>query len=382
MSNTTPSTFATLTTMRVGGAPDEIVVAHTRDDLVQHALELWGAGEPWLLLGGGSNTVMSDDGYPGTVLLVRNNGVDRVIDQLLEQAQKVRIRVQAGQDWDRLVEFCVSQGWAGIEALSGIPGLAGAAPVQNIGAYGAELSDALHSIEFLDAETGEAVRLSAAELELGYRTSTLKRGREGVVLSIDLVLDASGDGRSAPVRYQQLASALGVEIGERVPLTELRAAVLGLRASKGMVLDEGDHDTWSAGSFFTNPIVSERFARELPADAPRYPVEAGDEAAAVVVTFEQLQRGEVPAPPTLGGATQARVKLSAAWLIEHAGVTKGFRLAGSGAAISSKHTLAITNRGGASAADVAQLARFVVQRVQQEFGIVLVPEPNLYGLEV
>lgn len=370
--------LADLTTMRVGGPAERVILARTKDELVQHARELWAEGDPWLLLGGGSNTVVSDEGFPGAVLLVRNEGVDRVIDETLEG--RVRLRAQAGQDWDSLVAFCVDQGWSGIEALSGIPGCVGAAPIQNIGAYGAELADVLHSIEFLDAGTGEVVRLGAEELELGYRTSSIKRGLEGVVLSVDLVLATEDEGRSAPVAYGQLAEALEVELGDRVPLQQLRSAVLRLRASKGMVLDGEDHDTWSAGSFFTNPIVSEKFAGSLPADAPRFPL-ADDEPPAVIVTFDELERGLVP-PLSSQQPEPRQVKLSAAWLIEQAGVRRGFRFPGSGAAISSKHTLAITNRGAASASDVAELARFVVQRVQQEFGIVLVPEPNLYGLEL
>ena len=371
-------TLASLTTMRVGGPAERVLIARSSAELVEHALELWGEGEPWLLLGGGSNTIVCDEGFPGAVLLARNAGVDRVIDESLGEGF-VRLRVQAGQDWDALVAFCVEQGWSGIEALSGIPGCAGAAPVQNIGAYGAELGDVLHSIDFLDAESGEQLRLSAAELELGYRDSALKRGREGVVLSIDIVLGAGSGGRSAPVRYGQLAQALGVEVGGRAPLGELRAAVLRLRASKGMVLDDEDHDTWSAGSFFTNPIVTERFANELPAEAPRFPVDDSEQAP-TVISFEDLERGMLPPLPSADGPRM--VKLSAAWLIEHSGVRKGFRLPGSGAAISSRHTLAITNRGAASASDVAQLARFAVQRVQQEFGVILAPEPNLYGLEL
>jgi UDP-N-acetylmuramate dehydrogenase len=369
--------LAELTTMRVGGPAERVITATTKDELVQHSLELWGSGEPWLLLGAGSNTVVCDEGYPGVVLLVRGSGVDRVVED--DADGHVRLRVQAGQDWDALVAFCVDQGWAGIEALSGIPGLAGAAPIQNIGAYGAELSDVLHSIEFLDAESGEVVRLAAADLELGYRDSVIKRGREGVVLSIDLVLQADPEALSAPIAYAQLANALGVELGERVSLRVLRDEVLALRASKGMVLDAGDYDSWSAGSFFTNPIVSEQFARTLPDEAPRFLL-ADDEPEDVAITFEDLDRGVEPPVPT--EPSPRRVKLSAAWLIENAGVRKGFRIPGSGASISSKHTLALTNRGAATADDVAQLARFVVQRVQQEFGVALVPEPNLYGLEL
>lgn len=368
-----------LTTMRVGGPAERTLIAHNKDELVQHALELWGSGEPWLLLGGGSNTIVCDEGFPGAVLLVRSQGVDRVVDDSLEESDRVRLRVQAGQDWDALVSFCVEQGWSGIEALSGIPGLAGAAPVQNIGAYGAELSDVLHSIEFLDEQSGEVQRLSAAELGLGYRDSAMKRGLGGVVLSIDLVLQVAQLGLSAPIRYGQLAGALGVEIGDRVTLRELRDAVLGLRASKGMVLNSKDHDSWSAGSFFTNPIVSEAFARAMPGDAPRFEI-ATEAPASIAIPLEDLQRGvEIP---VLAPQPERKFKLSAAWLIENSGITKGYRLPGSGAAISSKHTLAITNRGAASADEVAQLARLVAQRVQQEFGVLLVPEPNIYGLEI
>ena len=411
---TAETPLSALTTMRVGGPGEQLLVAETREELIRIASELWRDDIPWLLLGGGSNTVVHDDGYPGAVLLVRTSGIEEIADPELPSGQ-VRVRVAAGEDWDALVATAVDRGWAGIEALSGIPGRVGAAPVQNIGAYGQELSDVLHSVEFLDAYADAPRRLSAAELELGYRDSVIKQGREGVVLSIDLVLTtavvaadepprrgrhgaapdapdpsttatspASGTDSGeavplAPVRYAQLATALGVDVGTEIPIRVLRDAVLRLRAAKGMVLDPEDHDTWSCGSFFTNPIVTERFARTLPADAPRFPV-GGVDRQDTVIPLEALAAGvELPlAAPE----REAKVKLSAAWLIDNAGVTKGFRLPGSGAAVSSKHTLAITNRGGANAAQVAELARFVVQRVQQEFGVILVPEPNLYGLEL
>lgn len=381
--------FSELTTMRVGGPAERVLVAHELQELVAFAQGLWDTDEPWLLLGGGSNTVMHDDGFPGTVLLVRTTGIAPVEDDALPEG-KIRLRVQAGHDWDHLVAACVENGWSGIEALSGIPGAAGAAPVQNIGAYGQELSDVLHSIEFLDRDRGYARRIPAEDLGLAYRDSAIKQGLEGVVLSIDIVLTVgeAGPGRRAhaapevlsePIAYAQLAGALGVEVGDRVPIRDLRDSVLGLRASKGMVLDPDDHDSWSSGSFFTNPIVTERFAHELPENAPRFPQPVA-EVADAVTTFEELEAGY---PIRVPQATPERmVKLSAAWLIEHAGVQRGFRLPGSGAAISSKHTLAITNRGGATAHDVAELARFVVQRVQQEFGVILAPEPNLYGLEL
>ncbi|MFF8818790.1 MULTISPECIES: UDP-N-acetylmuramate dehydrogenase [Leucobacter] len=382
----TSQPLAALTTMRVGGPAEEILTAHTRQELTEEAIRLWERGDDWLLLGGGSNTIVADEGYPGPVLLVRTSGLSVIDDPELGPGA-VRLRVEAGHDWDALVAECVERGWAGIEALSGIPGMAGAAPVQNIGAYGQELSDVLHSIEFLDASTYEPRRMQAAELELSYRDSVIKQGLEGVVLSIDIVLSDAGVGvgeagpepMSEPIAYSQLAGALAVELGARVPLRTVRETVLRLRASKGMVLDEADHDSWSAGSFFTNPIVTERFARGLPENAPRFPVaETGPTAA--VTTFEELAAGQplrVPATPP-----ERRVKLSAAWLIEQSGVPRGYRLPGSGASVSTKHTLAITNRGGASASDVGELARFIVQRVQQEFGLVLVPEPNLYGIEL
>jgi UDP-N-acetylmuramate dehydrogenase len=294
---------------------------------------------------------------------------------------RVRLRVQAGEPWDDLVAHAVDRGWSGIEALSGIPGAAGAAPVQNIGAYGQELASSLAGIDFLDFESGEVRWMPAAELQLGYRTSVLKQGMRGIVLAIELELhdtaaEASvlGAALSQPVLYGQLAAALGVQLGDRVPISQLRDTVLELRRSKGMVLDAGDPDTASAGSFFTNPIVTESFARSLPEAAPRWPLES--EAPDRVIPLEHYA-GVGPVPDSDSPST---VKLSAAWLIEHAGITRGFRLPGSRAAISGKHTLALTNTGGATADEVAQLARFVQGRVAAEFGVILQPEPVLIGV--
>ena len=332
-----------LTTMHVGGPARLLVSPATRDELVAATLDVWASGEPWLVLGGGSNVVVSDEGYDGSVIRVATRGIDRATDGV------PRLLVQAGEPWDAVVAYAVEHGLAGIEALSGIPGSAGAAPVQNIGAYGQEVGQSLLAIQFLDYLSGEVITLSAAELELGYRTSALKSGREGVVLAIELGLRASEVG---VVAYPQLADALGVALGAEVPLVEIRAGVLALRAAKGMVLDAADPDSVSCGSFFTNPIVSENFARGLPSDAPRWLMD-----------------------------DDASVKLSAAWLIERAGVTRGFALPGSRAAISSKHTLAITNRGGATAEQVAELARYIRARVLGQFGLELQPEPVLIGLE-
>lgn len=395
-----PEALSALTTMQVGGAPERMVTATTQRDLVDAALAVWADGDEWLVLAGGSNTVASDEAFEGTVLRVATRGIE-VLPTDASTPGRVRVRVQAGEPWDELVAYTVGRGWSGIEALSGIPGSTGAAPVQNIGAYGQELSSSLVSIDFLDYITGEVSRIPAAELELGYRTSVLKQGRQGIVLTVELELHDTADEQAVlggalgqPVAYAQLATALGVQLGDRVSVQALRDAVLVLRASKGMVLNAEDPDTASSGSFFTNPIVRENFARGLPAEAPRWPLVA--DAADVVVPLGQLASGspldafiahqEELASSTVDAAAaasnEALVKLSAAWLIEHAGIRRGFRLPGSRAAISSKHTLAITNTGGASAEEVAQLARYVQGRVQAEFGVILHPEPVLVGIEL
>lgn len=337
-----------LTTIRVGGPATTVVEATTEAELVDAALAAWADDIGWLVLGGGSNVVISDAGFDGTVILVRTRGIERLAAD--GDGDGVRLRVQAGEPWDALVDYTVAQGWSGIEALSGIPGCAGAAPIQNIGAYGQELASALVAIDFLDYVTGEVERIDAADLGLGYRTSELKRGRAGVVLAIELRLTES---TTTVVGYDQLASALGVAVGDSVPAASVRASVLALRASKGMVLDPGDPDSVSCGSFFTNPIVSENFARSLPTTAPRW-----------------LEDDDV------------HVKLSAAWLIEQAGVTRGFSLPGSRAAISSKHSLAIINRGDATAEQVAELARYVRAMVLARFGVHLQPEPIAVGVSL
>lgn len=379
MTSETATALADLTTIRVGGVPARLVAADTREALIDAVLDARAGAEDWFLLGGGSNTVASDEGFDGTVIHARTRGVAR----LDAPEGRVRLRVEAGEPWDDLVALTVSNGWSGIEALSGIPGSTGAAPVQNIGAYGQEIEAALIGVELLDDATGEVEYLTREELGLGYRTSVLKRGRRGVVLTVDLELSdnaVAGGGAplSAPVAYAQLADALGVPLGARVPVAELRRAVLALRSSKGMVLDPADPDSVSSGSFFTNPIVSESFARTLPANAPRWPQDPPEPD-----TVLELPPGGVhplDVPPLV--VAEYTVKLSAAWLIENAGIRRGFALPGSGAAISSKHTLAIVNRGGATAEDVVQLATFIQSRVQAEFGVVLQPEPVLVDLAI
>ncbi|WP_025158046.1 UDP-N-acetylmuramate dehydrogenase [Leifsonia aquatica] len=372
-----PTPLAALTTMRVGGAPARLLAPADRDALVAAALDVWASGDDWLLLGGGSNTIAGDDGFDGTVLRIVTRGVER----LDAPKGRVRLRVQAGEPWDDLVALTVRNGWAGIEALSGIPGSTGAAPVQNIGAYGQEIESALLGVEFLDYQSGEIQTLSKTQLGLGYRMSVLKGGLQGIVLSVDLELADNavpggiGAPLSAPVAYAQLADALGVTIGSRVPVAELRRAVIALRSSKGMVLDPDDPDSVSAGSFFTNPIVSEDFARSLPRTAPRWPVTPPEPAAVIGLTPTGVHTADIP--PLADGPYD--VKLSAAWLIENAGIRRGYSLPGSGAGISTKHTLAIVNRGGATAQDVVQLASFIQARVQSEFGVLLRPEPVLVG---
>lgn len=345
MTQTQP--LAELTSIRVGGAPAEMITAFTRDDLVERTLEVWRSGENWLLLSGGSNVVVADDISDFHVIRVANLGIEKVSSQ----NGRVVLRVQAGENWDALVAQTVEWGLAGIEAMSGIPGLVGAGPVQNIGAYGQELSDTLLRIEFLDYQTHDLGVIEAQDLEFGYRTSAIKRDRPGVVTWIELELLDEG-GLSRPLYSTQIAADLGVEVGTQVPLADVRNSVLKLRAQKGMLLDPNDQDSVSCGSFFTNPIVSDTFARTLPFDAPKWEDEDDE------------------------GLT---VKLSAAWLIENSGIHRGFKLAGSHAAISSKHTLAITNTGGATAVEILQLAHFVQERVANQWGLTLVPEPNIIG---
>ena len=364
-----------LTTLRVGGAAQEFWAPETREKLIEVARAVWATGDDWIALGGGSNLVVADEGVPGTVIHVVTRGIERL------PGEGLMLRVQAGEPWDGLVAATVEHGFAGLEALSGIPGSSGAAPIQNIGAYGQELSSTLVSIEFLDYLSGELLRLPAAELELGYRCSALKGGRMGIVISIDLALTQNEGALSGPIEYAQLAAALGVSVGDRLPVAQVRAAVRALRGAKGMLLDPADPDSVSAGSFFTNPIVSAAFARSLPAEVPRWPIEVGlaDAAGPTITALESYDPGRLPRSPAAGSPS---VKLSAAWLIEHSGVTRGFRLPASRAAVSSKHTLAIVNTGDATAAQVAELARYIQTRVLGAYGLVLQPEPVLVGVHI
>jgi UDP-N-acetylmuramate dehydrogenase len=343
---TAPSrSLAGMTTLRVGGPADRVVHTATDDDLIEAVTTADAAGEPVLLVGGGSNLLVADAGFPGTVVRIGTRGV------LVEPAApgRVCVRVSAGEPWEAFVATAVESGWSGVEALSGIPGSTGATPIQNVGAYGAEVARVIGSLEVLDRRTGAVGRMAPDEAVFGYRSSELKRtpGR-WVVLSV--TMDLAVDPLGAPVRYAELAGLLGVGIGHRAPATAVREAVLELRRGKGMVLDDSDHDTWSAGSFFTNPILSAAEAGALPEAAPR---------------FEQ---------------PDGSVKTSAAWLITHAGFPRGYAVhPGARAALSAKHSLALTNRGGATAEDLLELARAVRAGVADRFGIVLENEPVLVG---
>lgn len=348
-----------MTTLGVGGAAGALVTATSRDEIVAAVRSADAAGSPLLVIAGGSNLVVSDDGWPGTVLALASRGVQ--LGETDPASGAVLVTAEAGHPWDELVEQTVQAGLSGLEALSGIPGSVGATPVQNVGAYGAEVSQTLVGVDVFDRATDQVKQFSVGDLRLGYRDSAIKRSIEGgapryIVLAVSFRLHAD-EGR--PVAYQQLASALGVEVGERAAPADVRRAVLELRASKGMVLDPQDADTRSCGSFFTNPIVDAAVADALPADAPRYPV-----------------------------ATAGQLKLSAAWLIENAGFHKGFGLAGTPgeelaqgrAALSTKHTLALTNRGDASCQDVLAVARAVRDGVEATWGIRMDHEPLFIGV--
>ena len=314
-----------VTTIGVGGKPAELIVAKTYEELLESVREVWSTGEYWFVLGGGSNVVIADTVPDLHVVKIETTGIERIGQGLL--------KVQAGENWDHFVAYCVEHGLGGVESLSGIPGTVGAAPVQNIGAYGQEIADVLVRVEFLDYATGELQILEKEQLELSYRDSVLKRSKVGVITWVEF----------------QLLSDLPA--GSTELMRRRRQEVLELRASKGMVLAEADRDTHSCGSFFTNPIVSAEFARNLPPDAPAWPM----------------------------GEDAERLKLSAAWLIEQSGIKKGLQLGSSNAGISTKHALAITNRGGATAKEIAELARFIQERVAATFGINLIPEPGFIG---
>ncbi len=365
--------FADLTTIGVGGPIRDYHEVATRQQLQKTAKTVFASGDQWMALGGGSNLVVSDQGFDGHVIHIRTKG-KKVSPQ---KDGSVLLTVQAGEDWDELVHYTVTEGLQGLESLSGIPGSVGASVIQNIGAYGYEVSDVLDHVELLLHPTAEVVKLSASELELGHRTSALKTGElHGIVVSVTFRLSSSD--QSLPIAYAQVAEALDLDEGATVPLSLLRKTVLALRRSKGMVIDPADPDTKSCGSFFVNPVVTEKFSYSLPPEAPRWLLTHGEQRVVQLATDSAVESSAFHEE----GEAQAMVKLSAAWLIEHSGMPKGFQLPGSGAAISTKHTLAITNREDATTADVAALARYVRTQVANTFGVILHPEPTVVGVSL
>jgi UDP-N-acetylmuramate dehydrogenase len=343
--------LADLTTLRVGGPAARLVTVSTTDDLVDAVHEVDDADEPLLVMAGGSNVLIADEGFHGTVVRIVTDGVEVASSEL---CSGMSLQVAAGVPWDDVVRRAVEEGWVGIEALSGIPGSTGATPVQNVGAYGQEVAQTISSVRTWDRRDDRVRTFAVGECGFTYRSSLFKTDSRYVVLDVTFQLPF-GD-LSGPIGYADLARALGVSLGSRVPLADAREAVLAQRRARGMVLDPADHDTWSAGSFFTNPILSTGAFARLAARAGL----AGT--------------GDPPSYPADNG-----VKTSAAWLIERAGFGKGYGMPGP-AALSTKHTLALTNRGGASAGDLLVLARTVRDGVQDRFGVRLEPEPRLVGL--
>ena len=372
-----PVRLAELTTLRTGAAPEQMFEATTTAGLVEALRETWARGDEWFVLGGGSNLFVGDEPFEGTVIRVRTEGIEELPSP---HQGRIRLRARAGHGWDDLVAYAVAHGYAGLEAMSGIPGTVGAAPVQNIGAYGQEIQETLVEVELIDESTGEISTVSAAELGLGFRTSVLKHHhgsvplRRAVILSVTVDLLIAGE---RVVRGEQLRRALGLTDEMPVPLGWVRERILATRASKGMLLDADDPDTHGVGSFFQNAIVTAAVARALPTECPRWPVAPALDAVTVIplASYDGMV-------PTSKPATVSDVKVSAAWLIEQAGIRKGFKLPRSRASVSTKHALALTNRGGATAGEVAELARFIQSRVHAEFGLVLQPEPVLVGVDL
>jgi UDP-N-acetylmuramate dehydrogenase len=357
------------TTLRLGGPAGAFVEADTEQQVVAEVRAADRRGEPVLVLGGGSNLVVADEGFPGTVVRIVTRGI-----RLAAEDGFVTVAVAAGEDWDQFAQACVADALTGVECLAGIPGLVGATPIQNVGAYGQDVAETIVAVRSYDRNRGEVVELPAAECGFGYRTSMFKRstasGGTGplgtacppptgrfVVLGVTFRL-AVGQ-MSQPVRYPELAAALGVALGDPVPLADARAAVLALRRRKGMVLDPADPDTRSAGSFFTNPVI-------------------GQAQLAAVEREARARFGpatEVPRFPAAGGLA----KVPAAWLIERAGFTRG-QGQPDGVRVSTKHTLALVNAGRGSTASLIALAAQIRDGVSATFGVLLSPEPMLVGV--
>ena len=341
--------LADYTTLGLGGPAKTFARADTEAALIELVRAADALGDPVLLLGGGSNLVIADDGFDGVVIHVATRGLrfSAPEDGLAE------VTAAAGEPWDRVVEATVDAGLAGLECLSGIPGSTGATPIQNVGAYGQEVAEVITRVRAFDRQTGKILSIPNGSCRFSYRNSLFKSGEPDRYVVTEVTFRLHAEGLSRPVRYAELAAELGVETGERAPVAKIRSGVLTVRGRKGMVLDPGDPDARSAGSFFTNPVIS----------------------AADFARVESAAPGPVPSFP----AGEGLVKVPAAWLIEHAGFAKGYGAPGP-ARVSSKHTLALTNAGGATTADLLALAREIIAGVREAFGVTLVPEPTLIGV--
>lgn len=400
----TSRSFAEMTTLRIGAAPAGVVECSSAEAVAQVVSFLDAHTQPLLVVGGGSNLVVGEgDAVSQLVVVLLSAGDGDVGDSedadgdatgetgvTIDRETGV-VRAFAGVEWDQLVAATVEAGLGGLECLSGIPGSVGATPVQNVGAYGAEVAQVLRRVQLYDRTSGELEWVEPSALDLGYRYSNLKFTSRAVVTSVEFQLTT--DGLSVPLRFGELARRLGVDADEaaageiRRPAADVRQAVLELRAGKGMVLDSADHDTWSAGSFFTNPIVTGEEARDAVVAAvrekcgddgvesmPLYPVKGGGASAS---------GGAGAAAGAAAGVGEPQFKFSAAWLIERAGFAKGWHVPGNDrASLSTKHTLALTNRGSATSADVVELARAVRAGVREAFGVVLEPEPIWVGVSI
>ena len=337
--------LSNFTTLKVGGPAQKIVHAHTEDELVEFVKAADKAGEQVLILGGGSNLLISDAGFAGTVIRVESKG--NALDY--DACSGGMIEVSAGEDWDKFVALTIEKGFADLESLSGIPGTIGGAPIQNIGAYGHEVSETIARVKAYDRTKGEITTFTNEQCRFSYRNSVFK-AEAGRYVILNVAFQLRKGEQSLPITYAELAKFLSVNIGDRAPVVEVRKAILQLRGRKGMLIDAGDVNSNSAGSFFVNPILNKEIADKLPADAPRWP------------------------------QTDGRIKTSAAWLMEHAGVNKGEKLAG--AQISNKHVLALTNSGDATAGDIVELAKRARAKVFEKFGVKLEAEVQLVGLDL
>ncbi|CAN1523349.1 MurB UDP-N-acetylmuramate dehydrogenase [Candidatus Nanopelagicaceae bacterium] len=329
------------TSLRVGGPAKKFVEVGTETEIIA-AIEAAG-DTPILIIGGGTNILVADTGFEGTVIRITSHSIQSEIDA----CSGATLTIGAGENWDEFVATTLERGFAGLETLSGIPGTVGAAPIQNIGAYGHEVSEFITRVRTYDRQAEGLKTFTNAECDFSYRNSHFK-AHPGRYVVLDVQFNLRQGEMTTAITYAELAKKLGIEVGEKAPIAATRTAVLELRGAKGMLLNPSDRDSWSAGSFFTNPIVSKEIAAKLPEGAPKWPTSDG------------------------------MVKTSAAWLIENSGVHKGD--SHGGARVSTKHVLALTNAGNATATDIAELAKSAQQSVFEKFGITLEAEVNLVGI--